>query len=409
MSYKFVKISSYYKPFLDQYYSKNTSIIKKSYSEQYNDLMNQKFAWANFFQTHLKKHGVEAFEIISNASHLQKAWAQENKVSETGFDLLFIQIKKINPDVLFIQNSMDFNPEFISKLRSSIKNIKLIFGNICSPYHQNHLSLFASFDFILTCSELFSDELNKNNIRNYNVLHAFEPSILEVIKPIAKKQDDIIFIGSFFQSHDFHDERIQLIETMLQEDIRITIHGNLQKDTALSLRSKQLLYLMLRKFDQLNLSSLYKNIEKLRKISALHVLPKKAKFSKAFLNSLKPPMYGKDMYQELAKSSVGLNIHGGIVKNIAANMRLFEVTGIGTCLLTDYKSNLKDLFDIDREIVTFKSKDELLSKSKYLLENPNEALKIAEAGQKRTLKDHNLENRINQIHELIVSELKNLN
>lgn len=408
MPYKLVKISSYYKPFLDNYYNRHKTFVNKSYSEQYNNLMDQKFAWANFFQLHLKKQGVEVFEIISNANHLQKAWAQENKVSETGYDLLFSQIKKINPDVIFIQNSTDFNPEFIKAIRSSTKNIKLIFGNICSPYHKNHLNLFASFDFMLTCSPLFSEELDRNNIRNYNILHAFEPSILDSIKPKKEKNNEIIFIGSFFQSFDFHDERIQLIEEFLNEQINITIHGNLQNDTFLSLLSKQFLYITLKNLDKLNLSVLYKKFEKLRKVSALHEFPTKSVFSKAFLESIKDPLYGKDMYQKIAESTVGLNIHGGIVKNYAANMRMFEVTGVGSCLLTDYKSNLKDLFEIDSEIVTFKNKSELLSKSKYLLENPNEALKIAEAGQKRTLKDHNLENRINQIHELTVSELKKI-
>ena len=41
-----------------------------------------------------------------------------------------------------------------------------------------------------------------------------------------------------------------------------------------------------------------------------------------------------------------------------------------------------------REIITFESRAELVSKAKFLLENPNVGQKIAIAGYKRFLKDH---------------------
>ncbi len=83
-------------------------------------------------------------------------------------------------------------------------------------------------------------------------------------------------------------------------------------------------------------------------------------------------------------------------------MRLFESTGVGTCLLTDSGSNIKDLFTTDKEVVTYNSEDELFEKLDYLLNNDSVRKEIGEAGQKRTLKDHSLRIRCKQISETLL-------
>jgi len=99
------------------------------------------------------------------------------------------------------------------------------------------------------------------------------------------------------------------------------------------------------------------------------------------------------------------NIHGEIAKKCAGNVRLFEATGVGSCLVTDWKDNMSDIFKLDEEVVTYKSLDECIDKMSWLMNNPNEAKKIALAGQKRTLKDHTVENRVSQLHSLFLKHL----
>ncbi len=99
------------------------------------------------------------------------------------------------------------------------------------------------------------------------------------------------------------------------------------------------------------------------------------------------------------------NIHGEIAKGCAGNLRLFEATGVGTCLITDWKRNLSELFEPEKEVITYKTKEECIEKIKWLLMNPLETQKIAKAGQARTLKDHTTENRAELIHELLKSNL----
>jgi spore maturation protein CgeB len=107
------------------------------------------------------------------------------------------------------------------------------------------------------------------------------------------------------------------------------------------------------------------------------------------------------MYEIISQSKITLNNHIDDAKNEAANMRLFEATGVGTCLLTDWKENLHELFEPDREVVTYKSVEECIEKVKWLLDHPQEREAIAKAGQARTLKDHTFAQRAIQLDEII--------
>lgn len=118
-------------------------------------------------------------------------------------------------------------------------------------------------------------------------------------------------------------------------------------------------------------------------------------------------IYGLRMYQTIRDSQVTLNIHADSSDRYASNMRLFEVTGAGGCLLTDWKPNLGEIFQIDEEVVSFRSAGECVEKARWLLEHPVEAAAIARAGQKRTLNEHTYINRAQQLRDILRSALGN--
>ena len=57
-------------------------------------------------------------------------------------------------------------------------------------------------------------------------------------------------------------------------------------------------------------------------------------------------------------------------------MRMFEATGLGCCLLTDYKSNVHSMFEEGKEVITYNTNQEAISKANQLLQNPNVAKEI---------------------------------
>jgi spore maturation protein CgeB len=116
-------------------------------------------------------------------------------------------------------------------------------------------------------------------------------------------------------------------------------------------------------------------------------------------------VWGMDMYRTLARSRITLNRHINVAENNANNMRLFEATGVGSMLLTDRKDNLHELFEIGKEVVAYSSKDEAAELVRYYLNHPQEAERIAKAGQARTLREHTYAQRMQELVPILKRNL----
>jgi spore maturation protein CgeB len=114
------------------------------------------------------------------------------------------------------------------------------------------------------------------------------------------------------------------------------------------------------------------------------------------------------MYRTLHRSRVTYNSHGDFAPHSASNRRLFESTGVASCLLTDHKSNISTLFEPDREVVTFTGTEDCIEKAKWLLAHPREAGEIAGAGQRRTLAEHTYARRAVELDAILTTALKRL-
>ena len=78
-------------------------------------------------------------------------------------------------------------------------------------------------------------------------------------------------------------------------------------------------------------------------------------------------------------------------------MRLFEATGVGAYLLTDFKDNLHTLFAPDREVAVWRSVDDCLKAIDRALANDAQRAAIARAGQARTMAQHTYRHRAAEI------------
>jgi len=107
------------------------------------------------------------------------------------------------------------------------------------------------------------------------------------------------------------------------------------------------------------------------------------------------------MYQLLAQSRITLNIHIDQAGPYAANMRLFEATGVGTLLITDWKENLHEMFEPGKEVVAYRSSEECAEMIQYYLEHEEERKAIAQAGQQRTLREHTYYHRMQELVDIV--------
>ena len=85
----------------------------------------------------------------------------------------------------------------------------------------------------------------------------------------------------------------------------------------------------------------------------------------------------------------------------SANVKFFEINGIGAFQLCDYKPILQEYSNINIEKFTFKNIQEAVDKIKYFLGNPIERLAIAEEQKKYFLENHTYEKRLIELLNLI--------
>ncbi|MBA7587263.1 hypothetical protein ES708_29285 [subsurface metagenome] len=202
----------------------------------------------------------------------------------------------------------------------------------------------------------------------------------------------------------YHNKRIELIEDILKANIDLRIYGNLEKKY--KIKAKQSIYYTVKLLNFLRLGKYIQNAPLLNKYIDYAATPI-SNYSKRLVKAIKPPIFGVDMYKLLRKSKIVLNTHGEAANEYAGNMRLFEATGMGSCLVTDNKKNLNELFDLDHEVIAYDRSEDCIEKVKWLLENEGERRKIAKSGQLRTLKSHTIEDRCKLIIDIICRELKN--
>ena len=130
------------------------------------------------------------------------------------------------------------------------------------------------------------------------------------------------------------------------------------------------------------------------------------------------PRFGRSMYKALRSGRIVIDAratheivdHNGrrivdLAGNETANMRMFEVTGCGSFLLTEYYENLREYFKPGIEIETFRNREELIDKIHYYLANPEKREKIAKNGQQRCLDQYTMKNRAVDLDRLIRKHL----
>ena len=112
-------------------------------------------------------------------------------------------------------------------------------------------------------------------------------------------------------------------------------------------------------------------------------------------------VWGIEMYEIFHKSLITLNHHIDVADAYAGNGRLFEATGMGTLLVTDWKKNLHEMFEPGKEVVAYHSAEECAEMVQYYLEHAEEREAIARAGQQRTLRDHTYYQRMQEFAGIV--------
>ena len=386
---------------LDTFYGNFTDTDNMDYMQHNSLMLSETTEFSGVYNRKFRQLGINSNCIIANDNKLQGKWKLSKKTDTSqNYQILSDQVRYYRPDVLWFDNVTYADSGLLSKIRGENPCIKLIVGYHCSPYNSKIADLFRNFDIMITCTPGLVNDLKSKGLNAFLVYHGFDTQILEKIsKEKLGRTKNLIFSGSLTTGAGFHDDRISFIEAILKANIDIDLYVNLENK--LKVRAKQSLFLLSKLIREKNMVKLTKNFPILEygKFPVMY-------YSNLLLRKSHAPVFGMDMYNLFNTSRLVLNFHVGVAGNYAGNMRLFEVTGIGSCLLTDNKRNLGDLFNVGSEVVAFDNAEDCIEKARWLLEHDSEREKIAAAGHKRTIKTHTVENRCNLISEILENQMK---
>lgn len=377
----------FYRAFLDSVYRRNPDLIHATYAQQSKFLMELRFGWSDAWERNLEALGTYGVEtVITNAELTQKTWAREHGVEYSTHDwareILGAQIREFCPDVLFFTDVKLITAPILNEIRRRNPQVRLVIS--WDGIGLRNPARFEGVDVLLSCVQHLATFYEQHGFRAYLLPMAFDAQILHHLQR-RENAVGVSFVGGLSLFEDGHFERLKLLSLLVdQTNIEIWLSTNFLRQCARST------FDLARRGDLLGLPA---HLTRLRA------------YGKVVARS-HGEIYGLEMYGALASSRVTINSHIDVAGSTAGNMRLFEATGVGTCLLTDWKENLGDYFAPESEVVTYRSDDECVEKIRWLLANPKDRDRIAEAGQKRTLRDHTFAARARRLDQIIRESLE---
>jgi len=381
-------ITTSYPAFLKELYLNAPGLEHKAYSDQLAARNDSLFGLADFYSRGFRAHRHEAAEFHVNNSWLQLAWAREHGLSMQTPDELFhaqqgkasslgsllgplkpvaqgivrrlwpprlpswqiailrAQIDAFQPDILYNQEPAVVPSSLLGSFRAPGR---WIVGQIASalPARED----FSAYDLMVSSLPNFVAHFRARNVPAVCNRLAFEPTVLQRVNKAEERDIPISFVGNLSPDHP---GRLALLEK-IAERLPLKMWGN-----------------------------------------GIDRLPPSSPLRRCYQGEA----WGRAMYEIMGRSQLTLNFHASFSGHHANNLRLYEATGMGALLLNDCKRDLAELFTPDAEIVAYDSPEDCVSKAESLLGNDGERLRIATAGQRRTLNAHTYKIRTGELIEV---------
>lgn len=398
---------SVYPEYAKLFYAARPELGSATFAEQKRAHDAEAVAWGDAYTRALAPLGYDVLEIPLNMAPMQRAWAVERGLTagERGDpeDVLVAQVRAFGPDILWYDHHDD---ALLRRLRAAAtKSPRLVLGWMGSPIAARNA--WSQMDLILSCAPEAVAYLRSLGLRSEHLHHAFDDSVLSHLsQPL--REIPVSFIGSIVRRNRFHVARDRILEYAVRH-IPLEIHSP-SVDPPLEEYAKAVvsggLFLVTRALSALGILEGAKRRWSLARKADLIASVPRLPANPRLRRHLRPGVFGLSMYQLERESAIVLNIHADSSPEYASNMRLFETAGVGSCLLTDWRKNMSELFEPDRETVTYRSAEECVEKARWLLDHPEERRAIARAGQKRVLRDHTFSRRAVQLDGILRGALQ---
>jgi spore maturation protein CgeB len=385
-------VNADYPRFLAWLYRRQPGLENATYAAQMAARNSSLFGVADFYSRNFTALGHAAAEVHVNNPWLQAAWAREHgmtietaepsiaigsdalpgwlqravapfkpmlrplarkvglspKLDAQAERILLAQIEDFKPDLVLNQDTFHVDTGLMRRIKR-IGNPILIGQIGIAPTRGED---WAVYDLLISQLAATVNYFRRLGVRAEVNHLAFEPTLLDMLPAAPAKDIDLSFVGTVSADHR---QRIALLEAVA-ERFDLKLYGNPPQ-----------------------------------------ALPASSPLHRCFQGEV----WGADMYQALRRSKITLNSHIDMAGREAGNVRLFEATGVGAFLLTDFKDNLHTLFDPEREIAVWRSIGDCIAGiERYLADDASRAA-IAKAGQDRTMTAHTYRQRTREIMKIV--------
>lgn len=316
-------------------------------------LLAQCFGTSNFYSRYLDDwEGWETLDIMANYEELQRSWSPEFRTANISA-IALQQIYQFKPDVVFMQDFSFFDAATLRSLSEQY----LLAGQCSCPMPK--AENVAKFACIFTSFPHYVGEFRRKGVPRVEYMPlAFEASLAPLAQPVRNL--DIVFVGGVGVSSHWRRGTHTLEKVAERFGERFHWYGY--------------------------------GIERLSQGSPLR-------------SCWKGQAWGRQMYELYGKAKIVINRHGEVASGYANNLRLFEATGMGALMVTEYAPNVHQLFPA-HTLRTYEDADDLCRILLYYLENDGEREAIAASGQRHTLANHNYGLRMKTVSRVLSECLK---
>jgi hypothetical protein len=286
-----------------------------------------------------------AFFTNGDDELVQRLWAREQgmpaKVRMD--DILLAQIEAHRAEVFYNLDPMRYDGSFVKRLPASVKRT-IAWRAAPSPG-----ASFAGYDMMVCNFPGILDGYRRDGLRAEYFWPAFDPLMQEP----ASNDDrpiDVLFVGGYTRHHR---RRAALLES---------VAGMKGVQVALHLDNSRLTRLAESPFGR-------------------WLLPERHRRPAVIRQAARPPVFGRDLHQVLARAKIILNGAIDMAGQDRGNLRCFEAMGCRAALLSDAGIYPEGMVD-GATLVSYTSIDEALAKIRHLLDEPAWRQSIADAGHR---------------------------
>jgi len=352
------------------------------YFKEKNTLMDQ-WQRSHIFDE-LEHHGCE-ITVFNPLDHLSEASANEN---------LLKHIQKESYDMFMTPHgSNDLYIDTLKLIRQNgMPTLLICFDNLIVPF--NHMDIAKHFDLVWLTSRETENMFKKWGASTIVNPYAANPYFF---KPHESEEvSRLAFIGTPYGS------RVNMLNTLLEGEVNVSLYSN-KPSTSQARQNKTSVSEVIIPVTNLMRFNIGRRVllgALKQKVSKSSILT----WESGYLETQLPVELGElgYLYSQYALSlSSTAARNTGVLKtpvNIV-NLRSFEIPMSGGLQICQYFDELAEYFEENKEIIFYRSSEDLIEKAKFYLDDQQITLrrKMKEAARIRSITDHTWSNRFDKV------------